>query len=92
MGRKTTYTVAEVQKILGIGQKAVYKLIAEERFTTVRIAGKYYILKQSFDEWVESQPFNEQGRKEQREAVHTARAEEEAENTVGKKCYTVRET
>ena len=90
MGRKTTYTPAEVQKILGISIKAVYNLIREEKFMTVRISGKYYILKQSFDEWVESQPFAEQGRNEQNEAGRTARTQAE-ETTLERRCYTVRE-
>ena len=62
MGRKTTYSVAEAQKILGVSQKAVYKLIKEEKFTAVRISGTYYILKPNFDEWMEAKSREETGR------------------------------
>jgi len=90
MGRKTTYSVAEAQKILGISQKAVYKLIKEEKFTAVRISGTYYILKPSFDEWFEAQSRGEADRDGPTQTPHKI-MEEEEENTLGKRCYTVKE-
>lgn len=55
MGAKTVYTAVEIQRILGISQKVMYRLIRENRFTSVRIGGRYFISKNSFDEWIGSE-------------------------------------
>ena len=52
---KKCYTVAEVQKILGISRQAVYQLIYQEKFKTVLLDRKYRIVKASFDAWLDGE-------------------------------------
>ena len=52
---KKCYTVAEVQKILGISRQAVYQLIYQKKFKTVLLDRKYRIVKASFDAWLDGE-------------------------------------
>ena len=52
---KKTYTVAEVQAILGIRRQAVYRLIYEKKFMAVLLDRKYRIIKSSFDAWLDGE-------------------------------------
>ena len=49
-----TYTVSDVARILGVSTKAVYRLIPENLFRSVRIGSAIRISKRSFDHWLES--------------------------------------
>lgn len=53
-----TYTVADVQIILGCGREAVYELMKKKEFRWVRLAGPrggYRISRESFDAWLDGQ-------------------------------------
>lgn len=50
---KRTYTVEEIQNILGIGRNAAYNLVKAEVFHSVRIGGNIRISKRSFDAWLD---------------------------------------
>ena len=52
---KRTYTVDEIQDILGIGRNSAYTLAKSGAFRSVRIGGNIRISKKSFDEWLDSQ-------------------------------------
>ena len=52
---KRTYTVQEIQDILGISRATAYNLVKKEYFKTVRIGCTIRISKKSFDEWLDSQ-------------------------------------
>ena len=52
---KRTYTVKEIQDILGISRPSAYNLIKENLFRTVRIGGHIRVSKASFDEWLDIQ-------------------------------------
>ena len=52
-GRKRTYTVAEIQEILGTSRPAAYNLVKEGCFRSVRIGNHIRISKESFDQWLE---------------------------------------
>ena len=52
MCEKRCYSVKEVQEILGVGRATVYKLLKKNEFSCILIAGKYLILKDSFDRWL----------------------------------------
>lgn len=49
-----TYTVNDVAHILGVSTNAVYRLIPENLFRSVRIGSAIRISKRSFDHWLES--------------------------------------
>lgn len=49
-----TYTVSDVARILGVSTNAVYRLIPENLFRSVRIGSAIRISKRSFDHWLES--------------------------------------
>ena len=51
---KRTYTVDEIQDILGIGRNAAYTLVKSGVFHSVRIGGTIRISKKSFDEWLDN--------------------------------------
>lgn len=51
---KRTYTVSEIQEILGIGRNAAYAIVKKGCFSTVRIGGIIRISKRSFDEWLDT--------------------------------------
>lgn len=50
---KRTYTVNEIQDILGIGRTAAYSLVKEGSFSVVKIGGSIRISKKSFDAWLD---------------------------------------
>ena len=52
---KRTYTVEEVQNILGISRASAYNLVKKGYFKIVRIGCTIRISKKSFDEWLDSQ-------------------------------------
>jgi len=49
---KVCYSVEEVQSLLEISRPSVYKLIKQNVFRTVMVAGKHKIVKKSFDKWL----------------------------------------
>lgn len=50
---KRTYTVPEIQDILGIGKNSAYSLVKSGVFRTVRIGGSIRVSKKSFDSWLD---------------------------------------
>ncbi len=50
---KRTYTVSEIQDILGISHTAAYSFVKQGLFRTVRIGNSIRISKKSFDEWLD---------------------------------------
>ena len=50
---KRTYTVPEIQDILGIGKNSAYSLVKSGAFRIVRIGGSIRVSKKSFDKWLE---------------------------------------
>lgn len=50
---KRTYTVPEIQNILGIGKNSAYSLVKSGAFRTVRIGGSIRVSKKSFDKWLD---------------------------------------
>lgn len=52
---KRTYTVTEIQDILGISQPTAYSLIKENLFHSIRVGRHIRISKKSFDEWLDTQ-------------------------------------
>ena len=51
---KRTYTVDEIQDILGICRSSAYSLVKQNLFHCVRIGGRIRISKKSFDEWLDT--------------------------------------
>lgn len=51
---KRTYTVFEIQGILGISKTTAYNLIKSNVFHSVRVGGHIRISKKSFDEWLDN--------------------------------------
>ena len=51
---KRTYTVDEIQDILGISRPTAYGLVKKELFHCVRIGGHIRISKRSFDAWLDA--------------------------------------
>lgn len=52
---KRTYTVDEIQDILGISRTTAYNLVKTQEFHSVRVGGHIRISKKSFDEWLDRQ-------------------------------------
>jgi len=52
---KRTYTVDEIQDILGISRSSAYNFVKQGLFRTVRVGGSIRISKKSFDEWLDKQ-------------------------------------
>lgn len=52
---KKSYSVEEVQEILGITRQTVYKLIKQGCFQAVRLENGYRIIKASFDKWLDNE-------------------------------------
>ena len=50
---KRTYTVNEIQDILGISRPTAYALVKRNLFRSIRIGGQIRISKKSFDEWLD---------------------------------------
>lgn len=51
---KRTYTIPEIQDILGISQPTAYALVKKNLFRTVRVGRHIRISKKSFDEWLDN--------------------------------------
>ena len=51
---KRTYTVEEIQVILGISRGTAYKLLEKKEFRWFKIGSTYRISKKSFDEWLDN--------------------------------------
>lgn len=51
--RKKSYSVAEIQQILGISRPTAYKLIKQNVFQSVRLNSSIRIIKSSFDAWLD---------------------------------------
>lgn len=52
---KKTYTVMEIQDILGISQPTAYALIKQNLFHSIKVGRHIRISKSSFDSWVDGQ-------------------------------------
>lgn len=52
---RMTYTVSEVQQMLGIGETSAYKLCNSGAFKVLRIGNAIRISRPSFDTWLEGQ-------------------------------------
>ena len=52
---KRTYTVDEIQDILGISRPTAYNLVKKNVFHSVRVGGHIRISKRSFDNWLDHQ-------------------------------------
>jgi len=50
-----TYTVDEIQDILGVSRTSAYNLVKKKVFHSVRIGGSIRISKKSFDDWLDQQ-------------------------------------
>ena len=50
---KRTYTVEEIQNILGISHTSAYSFVKQGLFRTVRIGNSIRISKKSFDDWLD---------------------------------------
>ena len=50
---KRTYTVGEIQNILGVSQPTAYGLVRKNYFRTVKVGRHIRISKKSFDEWLD---------------------------------------
>ena len=50
-----TYTIDEIQDILGISRTSAYNLVKKKVFHSVRIGGSKKKKKKSFDEWLDQQ-------------------------------------
>jgi len=55
IAEKRTYTVPEIQDILGVGRNAAYTIVKSGAFRTVRIGGSIRVSKKSFDAWLDEQ-------------------------------------
>lgn len=53
--KKRTYTVDEIQDILGISQLPAYALIKKNLFHSIRIGQNIRVSKASFDTWLDNQ-------------------------------------
>ena len=51
---KASYSVAEIQQILGISRPTAYTLIKKDLFQSVRMGNGIRIIKSSFDAWLDS--------------------------------------
>lgn len=49
----TLLSVADVQKILGIGKTKAYYLFDQKDFPSFRIGGRYYVKKERFEKWID---------------------------------------
>lgn len=48
-------TVKELQNYLHIGKDKAYELVKDKSFPSLRIGGRYYVLKSEFAEWLHKQ-------------------------------------
>mgnify|MGYP004550597045 CR=1 FL=1 len=49
----TLLSVADVQKILGIGKTRAYCLFEQKDFPSFRIGNRYYVRKERFEKWLD---------------------------------------
>lgn len=52
---KKSYSVPEIQKMLGIGKTSSYEFVKSKDIETIRINEHIRVTKKSFDEWLHSQ-------------------------------------
>ena len=52
---KRTYTVEEIQNILGISKSTAYALVKSNEFKSINVGRHIRISKKSFDEWLDNQ-------------------------------------
>ena len=52
---KRTYTVSEIQDILGISKVTAYNLVQQGEFKSIRVGSHIRISKKSFDAWLDEQ-------------------------------------
>lgn len=52
---KRTYTVDEIQDILGISQPTAYALVKKNLFKTIYVGRHIRVSKKSFDAWLDNQ-------------------------------------
>lgn len=52
---KKSYSVAEIQQILGISRPTAYKLKKQGKFQSVRLNNGIRIIKSSFDNWLDNE-------------------------------------
>lgn len=50
---KRSYSLQEIQEILGISRGTVYTLLKRNQFHYVRIGNRIRVSKKSFDEWLD---------------------------------------
>lgn len=53
--QRMSYSVREIQVMLGISRCKAYRLIRENKFRTIQIGRTYKVIKQSFDEWLQTE-------------------------------------
>ncbi|WP_148411602.1 helix-turn-helix domain-containing protein [Murimonas intestini] len=51
---KKSYTVTEIQQMLGVSRPTAYKLIKQNVFQSIRVNNSIRIIKVSFDAWLDS--------------------------------------
>lgn len=51
---KRTYTVSEIQDILGVGKNAAYAAVKSGEFRVIKVGGSIRISKKSFDAWLDN--------------------------------------
>jgi len=51
---KRTYTVEDIQVILGISRGTAYKLLEKKEFRWFKIGSTYRISRKSFDDWLDN--------------------------------------
>jgi len=51
---KRSYSVAEIQQILGVSRPTAYNLIKQNLFQSVHMGGSIRIIKASFDAWLDA--------------------------------------
>lgn len=62
---KRTYTVTEIQDILGVSRPSAYNIIASGVFRSVRVGSRIRVSKKSFDEWLDQQNCNGEAHQKQ---------------------------
>ena len=55
MKEKTSYSVPEIKRMLGIGKTSAYALVKTGCFKSVIAGGTIRVMKDSFDHWLNSQ-------------------------------------
>ena len=50
---KRTYTVEEIQDILGVSKTSAYNLVKRNVFHSVKVGGQYRVSRKSFDKWLD---------------------------------------